>query len=163
MKKLTLIPLILIAALAFAQKDKDKETAKSDPWAGTWKFDAAQSKLHVPPAQEEIIIAEPTGADHMTVKYTIKGTAADGSAINESFDGRADGTPYPLIVDGKEVGKIIYRRDSVNQYSSESTALGGGKATGTIVLSNDEKTFTIKERIKDSTGEYDQIVVYRKQ
>jgi len=160
MKKLTLVPLILIAALAFAQKDK--EASKSDPWAGTWKFDAEQSKLHVPPAREEIITAEPTGADHMTVKYTIQGTAADGSAINESYEGRADGKPYPLIVDGKEAGKIIYHRDSVNQYSSESTALGGGKATGTIVLSNDEKTFTIKEHIKDNTGEYDQIVVYRK-
>jgi len=161
MKKLILIPLILIAALAFAQKDKDKET--SDPWAGRWKFDAAQSKLHVPPAREEIIIAEPTGPDHMTVKYTIQGTAADGSAINERFEGRADGKPYPLIVDGKEAGKIIYHRDSVNQYSSQSTAVGGGTATGTIILSTDEKTFTIKERIKDSTGEYDQVVVYRKQ
>jgi len=159
MKKLILIPLILIAALAFAQKDKET----SDPWAGRWKFDAAQSKLHVPPAREEIIIAEPTGPDHMTVKYTIQGTAADGSAINESFEGRADGKPYPLIVDGKEVGKIVYHRDSVNQYSSQSTAVGGGTATGTIILSTDEKTFTIKERIKDSTGEYDQVVVYRKQ
>jgi hypothetical protein len=161
MKKPILVTLLLIAALAFAQKDK--EESKSDPWAGSWKFDAAQSKLHVPPAREEIITAEPTGADHMTVKYTIHGTAADGSAINESYEGRADGTPYPLIVDGKEVAKIIYHRDSVNQYSSQSTAMGGGTATGTIILSNDEKTFTVKERIKDNTGEYDQVVVYHKQ
>src|SRR5947209_4743204 len=132
MKKLTLVALILIAAFAFAQKDK--EAPKNDPWAGKWKFDAAQSKLHVPPAREEIITAEPTGADHMTVKYTISGTAADGSAINESYDGKADGQPYPLMVNGKEVAKISYHRDSVHQYSSKSNSADGGAATGLIVL-----------------------------
>src|SRR5262245_10682476 len=103
MKKLALFALILIGALAFAQKD---EAAKTDPWAGTWKFDASQSKLHAPPAREEIVTSESTGPDHMTVKYSIRGTAADGSAIDESYDGKADGNPYPLMVNGKEAAKI---------------------------------------------------------
>src|SRR5262245_13878604 len=150
MKKLTVLVLIVAGTLAFGQKDNG--SPKNDPWAGKWKFDAEQSKLHAPPAKEEIVTAEPTGADHMTVKYTISGTAADGSAISEIYDGRADGTPYPLIVDGKEVAKIIYHRDSVNQYSSESTSEGGGTATGRVTLSTDGKTITIKEHIKDNTG-----------
>ena len=159
MKKLMFVALALTGALAFAQKDKG---APSDPWAGNWKFDAGQSKLHGPPATEETIAAEPTGPDHMTVRYTVHGTAADGTAINQSYDGKADGKPYPLIVNGKEVAKISYYRDSVNQYSSQSTGADGGTGTGTIILSNDEKTFVVKEHINDKSGEYDQVVVYHK-
>jgi hypothetical protein len=161
MKKLTILALMLTGALAFAQKEE--AAPKSDPWAGTWKFDAAQSKLHVPPAKEEFVTSEPTGPDHMTVKYTIRGTAADGAAIHESYDGKADGKPYPLIVDGKESAKISYYRDSAYQYSSHSIGADGGAGTGTVTLSSDGKTITVKEHIKGPTGEFDQVVVYHKQ
>ncbi len=161
MKKLAVFALILVGALAFAQKDKAAST--SDPWAGTWKFDAAQSKLHNPAPREETVTSAPTGADHMTVRYDIRGKAADGRAINESYDGKADGKAYPLIVDGKETARISYTRDSDHQYTGQSTGADASTSTSVVTLSEDGKTITIKEHVKDKTGEYDQVVVYHKQ
>src|SRR5262249_25843879 len=86
MKKLTLLALVLTGALAFAQA--------ADPWAGTWKFDAAKSKLHGPAPKEETVTSQGTGPGRDIVKYSIRGTAADGTPIDESFDGKSDGQPY---------------------------------------------------------------------
>jgi hypothetical protein len=155
MKKLTLLALVLTGALAFAQA--------ADPWAGTWKFDAAKSKLNGPAPKEEIVTSQATGPDRLTVKYSISGTAADGTAINQTYDGKADGQPYPMVAGGQEVAKITYFRDSVNQYSSHGISSDGTTTTGTVTLSKDGKTITVEEHVKGAQGEFDQTIVYNKQ
>ena len=155
MKKLTLLALALTGALAFGQA--------ADPWAGTWKFDAAKSKLNGPAPKEEIVTSQATGPDRLTVKYSISGTAADGTPINQTFDGKADGQPYPVMAGGEEMAKITYHRDSVNQYTSYGVSPDGTTTTGTVTLSKDGKTITVQEHVKGPQGEFDQTIVYDKQ
>ena len=155
MKKLTLLALVLTGAFAFSQG--------TDPWAGTWKFDAAKSKLHGPAPKEETVTSQGTGPGRDIVKYSVRGTAADGTAIDESFDGKSDGQAYPFMAGGKEVAKITYHRDSANQYSSHGTSSDGTTTTGTVTLSKDGKSITVQEHVKGPQGEFDETVVYNKQ
>jgi len=155
MKKLTFLAFVLTGALAFAQA--------GDPWAGTWKFNAAKSKLNGPAPKEETVTSQATGPDRLTVKYTIRGTAADGTPINQTFDGKADGQPYPVMAGGEEMAKITYHRDSVNQFTSYGLSPDGTTTNGTVTLSKDGKSFTVQEHVKGPQGEFDQTIVYDKQ
>jgi hypothetical protein len=161
MKKLALLAVILAGAWTFAQT-ADKAT-KPDPWAGTWKLDVAKSKLHGPAPKEETVKSEGTGATGSDVKYSISGTSADGRPINESYEGKADGQPYPFIANGQEVAKISYHRDSDHQFTSHGASADGSTSTGTVTLSKDGKTITIQEHVKGTQGEFDQTIVYEKQ
>lgn len=167
MKKLMFLAVVLIGVLAFAQnfafaQYQDKGPAKPDPWAGSWKLDVAKSKLHGPAPKEETVTSQPTGPDGNTVKYSISGTSADGKPISESYDGKADGKPYPFIANGQEVAKTSYHKDSDHQYSSQGTGADGSTSAGTVTLSKDGKTITIQEHIKGAQGEWDQTIVYNK-
>src|SRR5260370_15185923 len=130
MKKVSLFAFALIGVFTVAFGH-----GSSDPWAGTWKFDAAKSKLHGPAPKEETVTSQAAGAGGQTVKYSIQGTAADGSAMTESYDGKADGQAYPFIAHGKEVAKISYHRDSDHQYTSHATGPHRTTTTVTVTLS----------------------------
>src|SRR5260370_36567976 len=158
MKKVSLFAFALIGVftVAFGQ-------GSSDPWAGTWKFDAAKSKLHGPAPKEETVTSQAAGAGGQTVKYSIQGTAADGSAMTESYDGKADGQANPFIANGKEGAKINYHPDSDHQYTSHGTGADGTTTTRAMTLSKDGKTITIQEDAKGPQGEFDAMCVYNKQ
>jgi hypothetical protein len=158
MKKLTFLAVILIGSLLFGQGG-----SKADPWAGTWKLDAAKSKLHGPPPKEETVKSEGTGADGTLVKYSISGVEADGKPFSQSYDGKADGKPYPAMSGGQEIAKISYHKDSDHQYTGNGTAADGTVSTSKVTLSKDGKTITVQEHVKGPQGEYDQTAVYNKQ
>src|SRR5262245_3361235 len=162
MKNLALFALMAAGALVLSQGQAIGQP-KPDPWAGSWKLDVAKSQLHTPPPKEETITSEPTGPDGKTVKYSVHGVAADGTPIDESYDGKADGKPYPFIAGGKEAAKISYQRVSAHEYSSQGASADGSTSTGTVTLSGDGKTITVKEHVKSKTGEFDQTVIYHKQ
>ena len=162
MKKLTLLAVLMIGVLAFAQKKADQQP-KSDPWAGTWKMDVAKSKLHGPAPKEEIVTSEGTGPNGDIVKFNITAVRSDGTTVHESFDGKADGQPYPFIANGQEVAKNSYRRVSPHQYSGQGTGADGSTSSETITLSKDGKTITIQSHSKGQEGEYDETVIYNKQ
>lgn len=164
MKKFALLPAALIGVLVLAYNPlalAQKKPATADPWAGTWKLDVAKTKLHGPAPKEETITS--SGSAVGVVKYSISGTAADGTAINESYDGKADGKPYPFLANGQKVADISYRRDSDHQYSNHGTAADGSTTAATVTLSKDGKTLTVQEHVKSSQGEFDQTIVYNKQ
>src|SRR5260370_39154350 len=85
MKKFMLFAVVVACAVAFVQTCAIAQStkAKADPWAGTWKFDAAKSKLHGPAPKEETVTSQPTGPDGNAVKYSISGTSADGKPRSE--------------------------------------------------------------------------------
>jgi len=164
MKRLTFLAAALIGALVIAPSTlafAQKKPATADPWAGTWKMDLAKTKLHNPAPKEETVTSSGSAGD--TVKYSISGTAADGTPINESYDGKADGKPYPFIANGQKVADISYHRDSDHQYSSHGSGADGSTSTGTVTLSKDGKVLTVQEHVKGSQGEFDQTIVYNKQ
>ena len=164
MKKFAFLSAALISVfvvihdpLALAQK----KPATSDPWAGTWKLDLAKTKLHGPAPKEETITS--SGSADGVVKYSISGTAADGKPIDESYDGKSDGKPYPFLAGGQKVADISYHRDSDHQYSSQGTAADGSTSLAKVTLSKNGKTMTVQEHVKSNQGEFDQTIVYNKQ
>jgi uncharacterized protein YkuJ len=164
MKKFAFLSAALIGVLVLAQSPlafAQKKPAAADPWAGTWKMDLTKTKLRGPVPKEETITS--SGSAGGVVKYSISGTAADGTAINESYDGKADGQPYPFVANGQKVADISYHRDSDHQYSSHGTGADGSTTAATVTLSKDGKTFTVQEHVKTSQGEFDQTIVYNKQ
>src|ERR1700674_2671881 len=154
MRKLSLLVVTLCCAVALGLAQKP---AAVDPWAGSWKLDASKSKLHGP-APQEILKIEAAG--NIAVKYTITGTAADGSQYNEIYDGKSDGKPYPLMVNGQEAGKISYHRLSERRSRGQASMADGTTIDESITLSTDGKTITARFHNKNKQGEYDETRVF---
>jgi hypothetical protein len=145
-------------AVAFAQ---GKKAAATDPWAGTWKLDTGKSKFHNPGPKEETLTV--TAATDASVKYSMKGTAPDGLPYTESYDGKADGNPYPLIRNGQEVAKISYHRDSDHHSTGKATVVDGSTFTEEGTVSKDGKTLTVTQHHKTKEGNFDDVIVFTRQ
>jgi hypothetical protein len=157
-KRLALVVLLLGCSLALAQ---GKKAAAADPWAGTWKLDTSKSKFHNPGPKEETLTID--SATDAAVKYSMKGTAPDGSPYTEAYDGKPDGTPYPLTRNGQEVAKISYHRDSDHHSTGKATVVDGSTFDEEGVLSKDGKTITVTQHHKTKAGNYDDVIVFTKQ
>ena len=157
MKQRLLLLLLLSCTVAFSQAKK----AGADPWAGTWKLDTAKSKIHGPAPKEETVTVDSVSKD--SIKYTIKGTDADGKTYTVSFDGKV-GTAAPEMLDGKESGQMTYQMPSSHELTADSRGNDGSSGTAKVTLSKDNKTVTVQEHRKDAKGEaHDQTVVYVRQ
>src|SRR5262245_20845255 len=127
-------------ALAFAQAQK---APQADPWVGQWKLDTTNSKFHQPGPKEETLTVDSASND--AVKYSMKGTAADGSAYTEAYEGKADGKEYPLTRNGQEVAKISYHKNTDHNSTGKATVVDGSTFTENATVSNDAKTLTVKQ------------------
>jgi hypothetical protein len=156
-KRFLLLILLLACTSAFSQA---KKTTGADPWAGTWKMDIAKSKLHPPAPKEESVTVDSVTKE--SIKYTVKGTDAEGKAYTVTFDGKP-GTASPQLVDGKEVAQITYQMPSPHELAGVSHGSDGSTGTIKITLSQDAKTATLHEHHKDAKGEYDETAVYVRQ
>lgn len=157
-KRLVLIALLFSGSLALAQA---KKAAPADPWVGQWKLETSKSKFHDPGPKEETLTVD--SANNDAVKFSMKGTAADGSAYTEAYDGKPDGTPYPLTRNGQEVAKISYHRNNDHSSSGNATVADGSTFTESVTLSKDNKTITVKQHHIVKTGNYDDVIVFTKQ
>lgn len=158
MKNFANLALIMSCVFAFAANQAQSQSAKA--WAGTWKLDTSKSKLHNAAPQSITLHIETM--DGQTVKFTANGTGPDGKPFSESFDGKADGKQYPLMVNGSEAGKVSYRRESDGKFSGHGT-LPEGTVTESLSLSPDGKTMTVQVQVRSSQGDYDETEVFTKQ
>lgn len=158
MKKFARFALIVSCTLAIAGMQAQSQSAKA--WSGTWRLDTGKSKLHNAAPQAVMLHIE--SMDGQTVKFTAKGTGPDGKPFTESFDGKADGNQYPLIVNGSEAGKVSYRRESDSKFSAHGT-LPEGTVTETLSLSPDSKTMTVQVQVRSSQGDYGETEVFTRQ
>ena len=158
MKRLAPLVLLLGCSLALAQA---KKAAPADPWVGTWKLDTSKSKFHNPGPKEETLTVDAANQD--AVKYSMKGTAADGSPYTEAYDGKPDGKEYPLTRNGQEVVKLSYHRNTDHNSTGKGAVVDGSTFTETVTLSKDGKTITVKQHHKTKDGEYDDSIVFTKQ
>ena len=140
MKKHALIILLLSSLLTM---DACKKQEKANPWVGVWKLDLSRSKLNEAPKQESMQI---DAANHDSLKYSIRGVSDEGKEYVESYDGKPDGTAYPVIVNGKALGKIAFRWQSDRICTAQGTGPGGSTLIETAVLSDDGQIITIKSR-----------------
>jgi hypothetical protein len=153
-KKLVLLGLLLGWSLAFAQDKK----AAADPWAGQWKLDTSKSKFHNPGPKEETLTVD--AATNDAIKYSMKGTAPDGSPYTEGYEGKPDGNPYPITLNGQEVGKISYHRNSDHNSTGKATFIDGSTMTEDVTLAKDGKTITVKQHHTAKAGAYDDVIVF---
>lgn len=126
-------------------------------WVGAWRLDTGSSHLDESPHEETMQIE---AADKGALKYTIYGTAQDGKQYTESYDGRTDGSFYPVIVNGTQLGQIAYHWDSDHVCSAHGKGPGGTTLTETATLSSDGETITIKSR---EGKEEEETAVYRRE
>ena len=101
MKRFLVVFLLLSCTVALGQKKKPG-TAATDPWPGTYKLDAAQSKTGGPAPQQETVTV--TSANKDSIKYTISGKDPQGNSYTMNFDGKV-GTASPQMAEGKEIAQ----------------------------------------------------------
>src|SRR5262245_2152867 len=135
--------------------------AQTDPIIGTWKLNLAKSKLSPgPPPKSQTLTYEAVGQG---VKVTVKGTDAEGKPIDIQSTANYDGKDYPVT--GNPNWDTVARK-RIDAYTMEITRKKAGKvvSTGTIVVSKDGKTQTLKEKGVNAKGEkFSNTVVYEKQ
>ncbi|HET9165718.1 MAG TPA: hypothetical protein VFP11_06950 [Candidatus Angelobacter sp.] len=158
MKRFLVLLLLLSCTVAFAQK---KKQAGKDPWVGNYNLDVAQSKIAGQPPKEETVAVSAANKD--SIKYTISGKDAQGESYTMNFDGKV-GVAAPQMAEGKEIAQITYQMPSSHQFTSQGHGADGSTSTGTVTLSQDDKTITVREHSKDPKGaEQDQTMVYVRQ
>jgi len=155
-KQFLVLFLLLSCAVAFGQKKTG-----ANPWTGTYKLDVAQSRISgQPPAEETVAMSSATKE---SVKYTISGKDPQGDSYTMNYAGKP-GTAAPQMAEGREIAQITYQMPSSHQFTSQGLGTDGSTSTGTVTLSNDNKTITVREHTKDAKGaERDQTMVYVKQ
>jgi hypothetical protein len=114
------------------------------------------------PKSQTVQIEAPGGRAH-PVKYTETGFHVDGSPIKVTFDGNADGKPYPLTSsNGHEIAKIILRRQSSHHYTEDESVSDGTTASLTWTIAPDGKMMTIQAH-STAPNNHDETTVWDKQ
>jgi hypothetical protein len=131
-----------------------------DPNMGTWKLNEAKSKIGAGAPKNHTVVYAPDGDN---VKVTVDGVDADGKPTHNEWTGKFDGKDYPVTGDPTSDSRS-YKK--VNDRKLELTAKKDGKVTltGTIEVSADGKTRTVKVRGTDAKGKkISSTAVYDKQ
>ena len=154
-----LSPLIIATLWCATAAIAQESTANR--WVGTWKLDTSKSKLQQAPQQETLKIEAGTKDN---IRWSLDGTAKDGTTYHETFEGKADGKSYPIMRDSKEFSQITYRWVNDNSVTA-LVRIPDGTITGQkIDLSPDGKTMTLHlHSKKESKVMADEVAVFQKQ
>jgi hypothetical protein len=134
----------------------------TDPWAGRWNLNIAKSTIRGEPPKQEFVTIARTGSDTLAFRYSVTGTAPDGTPFSATYDGRKDGKFYPDLVNGKETSKLSCVRESSSRTRCQINFANGTTGAETITLSDDGASFTVHQHIKGKDGEYDETHVFEK-
>jgi hypothetical protein len=152
---LGLVPVLLISGLAVAQNP-----TMTSPWAGNWVANVRQSKLHAPGLKEEAITIQPPNGDSLTVSYEVTGMMGNGQGFNAAVDAKADGQPYPVTSDGRQIATEVWHRETPYRYSAVETLTDGTTISATHTLDRNGKRFTTHSRTTGPGGTYEETVVW---
>jgi hypothetical protein len=134
---LTALGVFLLASGVFA----------GDNWIGTWKLNAAKSKVSGPAPQVVTWEAAADGA----IKFSSTSTDGQGKAVHTSYTSKFDGKDVPYV-GNPNADTASPNRVDANTY--ENTWKQGGKPTieAKVVVSADGKTLTVTQKGKDAKG-----------
>lgn len=143
--------VILVAASAcFAQEAQ----------MGTWKLNAAQSKLANGVARNNTVVY---AADGDQIKVTVDGLNPDGTAAHNEWTGKFDGVDYAVTGDPASDMRS-YKVANPNTLDMKVKKGGKVTVTGKIVVSADGKTRTVTTSGTTPQGrKFKSIAVYDKQ
>jgi hypothetical protein len=147
---LTLALCFLAGAVCFA----------SDVQMGTWKLNEAKSKIAAGAPKNSTVVYEAAGD---SIKVTIDGTAADGTATHSEWTGKFDGKDYPSTGNPNE---DMRSAKQINDHTLHVTSKKAGKIvlTAHVVFAADGKTRTVTTKGTDAQGKnYESTAVYDKQ
>ena len=148
---LTFALCLIAAAVCFAAGDAQ---------LGTWKLNESKSKIASGTPKNGTVTYEAAGD---SVKVTIDGAAADGSATHSVWTGKFDGKDYPSTGNPNEDMRSVKQIDA---HTLHVVSKKGGKAvlTAHVVVSADGKTRTVTATGTDAQGKkYTSVAVYDKQ
>jgi hypothetical protein len=156
--------LMLLTILAAYAVVAGPLMAQANPFAGTWKMNAAKSKAGGAPLPQSVtrtVVADGAGA-----KFTFAGTGADGKAYEYSFSTKYDGKDGAVTGSGAPGGadSIAITRTGPNK--ATAVLKKGGTEVGTAMseVSKDGKTTTVTNKGTGADGKpYTGVTVYDKQ
>ena len=122
--------------------------AAADAHLGTWKLNAAKSKIAPGAPKNDTVVYETVGD---TVKITVDGTDGAGKASHNEWTGKFDGKDYPVTGD-PSVDARSYTRVDERTLTFANKLAGKVLLTGRVVVSADGKTRTVTTTVTDSTG-----------
>lgn len=129
-------------------------------WIGSWKLNAAKSKLGDAAIRAQTLKFEKT-ADG--IKLTSEGTDAQGKTMQTGYTAKFDGTPAPWP--GNPMADMAAPK-KLDDNSYENVWKQGGKVTVTakVSVSADGKTLTVTQSGTDPSGaKVSSVAVYDKQ
>jgi len=128
----------MVGAAAFAGEN----------WVGTWKLNAAKSKLGSTAVRAQTLKFEATPAG---IKLTSDGTDAQGNPMQGGYTSKFDGKDVPWA--GNPMADTACAK-KIDDDSYENVWKKGGKATvsATVAVSKDGKTLTVTQTGKDPSG-----------
>jgi len=129
-------------------------------WVGHWKLNVPASHIHAPGVKSETSEVPPNGGDTLAVKYMLTGMTGDNKPIDISFDGKADGRPYPIMSGGQQIGTAAWHRKNSHQYTVEETLPGNTKESATLDMMKSDKRFTVHSHITTPQGTFDDTSVW---
>jgi len=130
------------------------------PHMGTWKMDEAKSKVPAHSVKNPTVTYEMAGDD---IKCTTDGVDANGNPQHTEWTGKFDGKDYPLT---GETGSDTRAYTMVNDHKLTFLSKKGGNTsvTGTITVSADGKTRTLKTTAPNAAGKkVSSTAIYTKQ
>ena len=136
--------LILTAALCFLGT---AVCFADNPNMGTWKLDAAKSKIPAGLPTNTTVVYEAAGDQ---IKVTTDGTDKDGKPTHTEWLGKWDGKPYPLT--GDPTADTRSYTESGNALTFSNMKDGKVVLTGHIMVSADGKTRTLHATATDANG-----------
>ena len=142
----------LLAAVAVAQEAAKKPAAKKQgTFVGTWHVNTEKSEYPDPAMKPKSATLRITKWDANTIAWTYMGTDAKGKASKMSYSAPNDGKPHPLTGDPQMQSGAF--KTSGNEVDITWTdAKGQTVGTEHATLSEDGKSFTSKEKMKDKNG-----------
>ena len=129
-------------------------------WVGTWKVNAAKSKVSTGGLFAQTLKFEATPAG---IKLTSDGTDAQGKPVHGGYTSKFDGKDVPW--DGNPMADTACPK-RIDDNSYENVWKKGGKATvtATVSVSKDGKTLTVTQSGTDVQGApFKSVAVYDRQ
>lgn len=120
----------------------------SDPNLGTWKLNEAKSKVPAGMAKNTSVVYTADGDNY---KGVVDGIDGAGKPTHNEWTGKFDGKDYPLTGDPTADTRAI-QKVSDRHYKLANKKAGKPTTTGTIELSADGKTRTLKIEGGDASG-----------
>ena len=122
--------------------------AADDSNVGTWKLNEGKSKIAAG-AQKNATVTYTAEGD--SYKCVVEGVDGSGNPVHNEWTGKFDGKDYAVTGDPTADTRAIQKVDD-RHYKLTNKKDGKATVTGTLALSADGKTRTLKTSWKDANG-----------